>query len=640
MKTKKEKIKQRKANKQEVVAIRTVQEVSLDEIIANNQAKRYVSGKKIKVKKYDFKRPDKFSKDQIRTLQMIHETFARLATTKLSAALQTLFTVHVVSVDQLTYSEFIASIPNPTNIGVINFDPLKGSAVMEIDPNITYAIIERLFGGEGKEDTGITREMTDIELSVFEVLYCRLLKDLNESWSTILNANFRLGNIETNPQFAQIVPPNDMIILVTLQMKVANIKGYMNIALPYITIEPLIYKLSAQYWYSSILRKDKALNETSIIRSLKTDSQVFIETEKMPLKDINELRAGYLINLPNYINGEAILLSGNESVLKLRKKEKLSETVFAFDIIEDMITDQDINIILPQERKKKDHMEKLLEKHIHDISNQINKNITALTSQVTKIMETQEELSTQFYSDVAMRELPEQDIKARQFGRPFDFVMKADPQHLVNFIQGEHPQTIALILSYLDHKLVVASLSKLSKELQVDVIERIAMIDRCSPEVIKEVERVLQKKLNMIASWQIQKAGGIDEVVEILNLSSRSMEKTIIKSLEKSNPDLAESIKRKMFVFEDIVLLDDRSIQKALREVKSRSIAIALKAVDKNVQDKIFNNMSVKTSDLIKKEMQELGPVRLHEVETEQQRIVAIIKKLEENGEIVVPRPD
>ncbi len=218
-----------------------------------------------KVKIYDFRRPDKFSKDQIRTLQMMHETFARLTTTALSAQLRALVSVHVASVDQLTYEEFIRSIPNPTTLAVVNMDPLKGSAVLEIDPSITFTIIDKLFGGRG-EATKISRELTDIEQSVMEGIIVRILGNLREAWSNVIDLRPRLGNIETNPQFAQIVPPNDMVVLITLETKIGEVEGMTNLCIPYITIEPVISKLSAQYWYSSI-RKGITDENMNIIQS-------------------------------------------------------------------------------------------------------------------------------------------------------------------------------------------------------------------------------------------------------------------------------------------------------------------------------------------------------------------------------------
>ncbi len=265
------------------------------------------TGEQKKVKIYDFKRPDKFSKDQIRTLQMMHETFARLTTTSLSAQLRTLVSVHVASVDQLTYEEFIRSIPNPTTLGIVNMDPLKGSAVLEIDPSITFTIIDRVFGGAG-EPIKINRELTDIELSVMENIIVRVLSNLRESWSTVIDLRPRLGNIETNPQFAQIVPPNDMVVLITLETKVGDVEGMMNFCIPYITIEPIITKLSAQYWYSSI-RKGTTTENMEIIRKRLENVNLPLIVElgsiDIAVREIISLKRGDIVNLINTnINSE------------------------------------------------------------------------------------------------------------------------------------------------------------------------------------------------------------------------------------------------------------------------------------------------------------------------------------------------
>ena len=222
--------------------------------------------------------------------------------------------------------------------------------------------------------------------------------------------------------------------------------------------------------------------------------------------------------------------------------------------------------------------------------------------------------------------------------RPFDFIRRTDPTHLLNFIQQEHPQTIALILSYLEPAKASIILGSLPHETQSDVAKRIAQMDRTSPEILREVERVLEKKLSTLSQEDYTTAGGVESIVDILNLVDRSTEKTIIESLEEDDPELAEEIKKRMFVFEDIVLLDDRAIQKVLREVDTQELAKALKAVDSEVQDKIFRNMSKRAATLLKEDMDYMGPVRLKDVEEAQQKIVSIIRKLEEQGEIVVAR--
>ncbi len=270
-----------------------------------------------KVKIYDFRRPDKFSKDHIRTLQMMHETFARLTTTALSAQLRALVSVHVASVDQLTYEEFIRSIPNPTTLAVINMDPLKGSAVLEIDPSITFTIIDKLFGGLG-EASKISRELTDIELSVMEGIIVRILGNLREAWSNVIDLRPRLGNIETNPQFAQIVPPNDMVVLITLETKVGDVEGMTNLCIPYISIEPIISKLSAQYMYSSI-RKGATDENASIIQRRLDSVGLPIIAEiggvDISVQDVLSLSVGDVVKLPH-------TKMGSDMVLKIAGRKK------------------------------------------------------------------------------------------------------------------------------------------------------------------------------------------------------------------------------------------------------------------------------------------------------------------------------
>ena len=264
-----------------------------------------------KIKIYDFKRPDKFSKDQIRTISIMHETFARLTTTSLSAQLRSLAQVHVASVDQLTYEEFIRSIPNPTTLAVINMDPLKGSAILEIDPAVTFAIIDRLFGGQG-EGTKLSRDLTDIEQSVMENNIVRILGNLREAWSTVIDLRPRLGQIETNPQFAQIVPPTEMVVLVTLETKVGDVEGMMNFCIPYLTIEPIISKLSAQYWYSSV-RRGATTENLTILRDRLANVAVAVVAEigamNLTVRDVLNLKSGDVIRLSDTRVGDPMVLT-------------------------------------------------------------------------------------------------------------------------------------------------------------------------------------------------------------------------------------------------------------------------------------------------------------------------------------------
>lgn len=221
---------------------------------------------------------------------------------------------------------------------------------------------------------------------------------------------------------------------------------------------------------------------------------------------------------------------------------------------------------------------------------------------------------------------------------PFDFLKKADATQIVTFIQNEHPQTIALILAYLQPNQAATILSGLPQELRADVARRIATLDKTPPEVIREVEAVLERKLSSVVSTDFSHAGGVKSLVQVLNWVDRSTEKTILESLAESSPEIAEDVKKMMFVFEDIILLDDRAIQQVLKEVESKELALALKGVGESTQARIFKNMSERAAAMMKEEIEFMGAVRLRAVEESQQRIVNIIRKLEEAGEIVVAR--
>lgn len=222
--------------------------------------------------------------------------------------------------------------------------------------------------------------------------------------------------------------------------------------------------------------------------------------------------------------------------------------------------------------------------------------------------------------------------------RPFEFARKADPKQLLNFIQNEHPQTIALVLAHLDPAKSGQILSELPAEAQSDVARRIATMDRMNPEIISEVEQILEQNLSQAGMQDFAQSGGIEAVVQVLNGVDRTTERTILDTLEIQDPELAEEIKKRMFVFEDIVTLDARAIQRIIREVSNEDLLLALKVSSDDVKDMVYRNMSQRMVESFKEDMEFMGPVRLRDVEEAQSRIVGIIRRLEDMGEIVVAR--
>lgn len=222
--------------------------------------------------------------------------------------------------------------------------------------------------------------------------------------------------------------------------------------------------------------------------------------------------------------------------------------------------------------------------------------------------------------------------------RPFDFARRADPGQILNFIQNEHPQTIALILSYLEAEQAGMILSSLPQEMQADIAKRIATMDSTSPEVISEIEAVLERKLSSTVTQDFTETGGVDAVVQVLNGVDRATEKTILDALEIQDPELAEEIRKRMFVFEDIVTLDNRSIQRIVRECENTDLILSMKVSSEEVREILFKNMSQRMAESFQEEMEVMGPVRLRDVEEAQARIVSIIRRLEDSGEIIIAR--
>ncbi len=222
--------------------------------------------------------------------------------------------------------------------------------------------------------------------------------------------------------------------------------------------------------------------------------------------------------------------------------------------------------------------------------------------------------------------------------RPFDFMRHTDAQQVLGFIQGEHPQTIALILSYLEPVQAASIIGGLPATMQAEVAKRIAKMDRITPEVLREVERVLERKLSTVMGQDFTLAGGIDAIVNIINNVDRGTERNIMEHLEENDPELAEDIKRRLFVFEDIIRLDDRSLQRVLREVEMKDLSLALKGATDELRAKFFKNMSKRAAEMLKEDMDYMGPVRVKDVEETQQKIVNVIRALEDVGEIVISR--
>jgi len=586
------------------------------------------------VKPYDFKRPDKFSREQIRTVANMHETFARLATADLTAALRCLAGLHVASVDQLTYEEFLRSIPNPTTMAIVRMEPLRGSALFEMDPTVVCALMDRLFGGKGRVEKAPPRgDLTDLEMEALEGIVGRLLSCLGKSWAQILDLQPKLGQIETNPEFAQIVPPKEMIVLVTFETRVAGGKGMINLALPYLTIEPIVGRLSAQYWYSSA-RSGPATAAVATSR-LAGNAEVSFDGETLSIRDLARLRRGSLVRIPGFERGKAMLRVGGCPLFLLSPDRDRRTGRMRFAVADG---GTDLAALVPV-GKSGGGEESEFRKALQPLSDQVGSSLKAIEKRMEDLSRRQEELSDQLsFERPAQTDAPRASAPASE--RPFSRFAIGDCEALSVFLAREHGQTIAMVLAFLDPALAACVLARLEPDLQVDVTERIASIERVSPEVLDLADRVLGRKISVMQSDTAAQAGGVDAVVKLLNVSSRGLEKHVVESLEKSNPDLAEGIKRRMFVFEDIVVLDPQAIAKAIRAADQDDLLLAMKVAPEEVRDRIWESVPRGEADALRGRLEKMGRARLSDVDAAQMRIVGVIRRLEEEGEIVVARAE
>jgi len=591
-------------------------------------------------------RKRKLSKSQVNFISRIYNIFARLAAGSLSARLRSSVQIRVASVKQMTYKSFIRLIPAPATLATINMGSLKGKALFEIDPVLTFSIIDRLCGGTGEAKA--PHEFTDIETALVEGIIVHILGNMREAWGRETDLKPSLQQIDTNPMFVQIVNPADMVIIARLETVAGNAKGRMHICIPCVTAELLMERPSVEN-NKPANNEDVHADLAGEIKELKRD---FLELKddlisKISMEKASEQAQGQKIDAQEIDILEHLSAAAKNNVenvaelvrVYLEQEEYSKAAIFlvalgselSIEIYKNLREDEIETLTFAISRLDRiDNKQKTAVLKEFHASLTANRNISIGGIDYAHTL-LEGSLGGQKAVDIISR------LTASLQVRPFDFVRRTDPVHLLNCIRQEHPQIIALVLAYLDPYKASTILQNLPRETQGDIARRIATMDRTSAEALREIERVLEKKLSTSCEDYIA-AGGVESIVEILNMVDRSSEKQIIETLEKEDKELAEEIKKRMFVFEDIVMLDDRAVQKVLREVEACDLAKALKTVDLEIQDRIFLNMSKDAANMIKEDMEFMGPVLLKDVEAAQQKIISIIRNLEAAGEIVIAR--
>ena len=265
------------------------------------------------IKNYDFARPSKFSKEHLRTLEIVFEHYGRLISTNLPVYLRKNIQVEVMNSEAVTYSEFSNALSNPVVLGIVNFSPLKGSVILEIASNLAYAMVDRMLGGSG-EPLAKVRDFSEIELLIIERIMGVCVDLLREPWENVVDLHPRLERIETNSQFAQIISPSEMIAIVTINLKIGEVEGLMNVCLPYLTLEDVIDKLNTKYWYSNLQNQDNTDYTESIetlIRRAQIPIKAVLGNSMISVNDFAMLQPGDIIRLNRKVEDELDIYVGN-----------------------------------------------------------------------------------------------------------------------------------------------------------------------------------------------------------------------------------------------------------------------------------------------------------------------------------------
>ncbi len=583
-----------------------------------------------RIKRYDFRRPDKFSREQLRTMQNIAESFSRLAATRLSAALRLPCELSLEAVDQLTYDEFMAPLPSPCALAIASMEPLRGQVVLHLDAAASDAMLERLFGATPAANPRplAIGGLTDIEVSQLERVVGSTLEALGSAWSFVDGMQPRLEQVETEARFCQVVPPREMIVLTSFALGVGAVKGKLDIVYPFLVLEPIIGMLSAKYWYEDRAAAPSGPAATTAWRA-PMPAELMLDAGALSLDALRSLRAGAIVPVPDLDRGRGWLRLGGARVAELvdvhlegvRRTCATASAAFA-----------DAGAPAKGDEPSQDPVLRLsqeLRGSMAAIKDSVSSAMATMSTRIDELKGGQDDLSDRVL-------FGQSDAQAaRPSARPFASLAGVPPEALALFLSGERPQVAALILSHVDDGIGARLLSLLPEAAQADIARRVASMGGVAPDVLADVERILGVKLSAIDRAGPQ-AGGIDKVIGMLTMAPREVEKRVITSLDGTDPRLAESIKRGMFVFEDIVLLDDESIRAVFEAADERDIIVAMKPVAEDLRERLFARFPEDRRERLRAAYAGLGRMRLAECDAAGFRVVEVIRRLEQEGRIVI----
>jgi flagellar motor switch protein FliM len=563
-----------------------------------------------KVKLYDFKRPDKFSKEQIISLSIIHETLSQKFSVSLTSLLSTKCTTKVEMVDQLTFQEFMDSVEAHGQFSILAMTPIRGSSLLHLPQDFATFALERMAGtGSGIRMEELNRPFFDLESRVFSPFVQNYATQLKASWAAVLDLNPELVGIESEKAYAQIVPPTEMIIQVQCSAHVEDQNFSYNIIYPYLTLEPVLERLSAKYMYDHHRRSGKGPNP-QISKGLRLESKLQMQLQDMTIKELRSLQPGSRIAIGEKDFGRLLLSSGGEILARGRWQEAQEGTPIS------LLLEHDDEQLFDE-----DQINKRMDRGFESI-------LSSLRTELQRMHQPAEEHG------------PETDnFETLDNSFVLEELSLEHSEYLANLLGDYHPQIQAVFLTQVSNTLAADYVSRLSDEMQGKVLRRIGLMSSNRKSVLDTLAAFIDAKLRDFNNPVKLHQGGIEKAVEILNVSPAAVERQVIEGWDQIDPEFSEEIKKRMFVFEDIVLLDLKAVKKLIQQVQIDELALACKRIAGEVKQHLLSAMDDQERNALEQQESELGPVRLKDVDLMRQKMVQTIRDLEEAGEILVARP-
>ncbi len=579
---------------------------------------------------YDFYRPPKVSPEEIRTLEIITEKFAWLAQARLSALLRLPCALSLTGMSQMLFSEYQGSIPAQQCISLMNIGDCKRDTVnglMRIDSHTREALIERLLAAPSGCELPEPGNLTDIESSVLEVPLKAIVSDLGKAWEMIPGFTTRFINLQTDMQSCQILPPTEILVLASCTLTIGPTVGTLDIVLPFISIEPFIRFLSASYWYSQARTKGSGIG-LGVTRALNMPVRLFCGLGKLTVSQLRGLKRGSRIPLRSLRKGEAWLELGGERVADISDLHP-RKGIWEGRIHTDTLISTEAKPSAPADPVTL--LSEELRAGIASLKSGFEGSVENIEKQIAELRGGQDSLADQLMYGQA-------DLAQAGAGR-MSSLKGSNPESLAFVVGKERAQLSALLISFLKAEDGAKFLSLLPRELQSDVVRRLALLDWTSDQVLDSVERSLSLKLGAIETSNLGR-GGIARVVEILNLSSRETEKSVVESLDKSDPVLSEGIKQAMFIFSDIAILEDGAIADIIATSDEADLLKAMKTCDAQLRERLFSLFPAARRESARASFEELGRLRLSDCDEAGRRIVDLIRHMEDEGRVEIFRSD